>query len=71
MILNVTDFLVHSLVQAYRNHRRVLEEFKIEKLRCEKAVGHLGDEVTGLKTKIKEEQKTQFLYEVCVEHSAS
>ena len=52
-------------LQAYRNHRRVNEEFKLEKLRCEKAEGILQDRVAELIGKIKEENKTQFLYEVC------
>ena len=54
------------LVQAYRNYRRVNEEFKLEQIRCDKAAGALRDRVTELKTMIKEESKLQFLYEVCV-----
>ena len=52
-------------VQASRNHRRVTEEYQLEKLRADKEEGILKDRLADLMAKIKEEMKTQFLYEVC------
>ena len=56
-------------VQATRSHRRIKEEYKLEKAKADDAEDTLRDRIKFLKKKIREEKKTQILYEVRHRHT--